>query len=614
MPIISIKRHQIVFYSIILLIFFPYSFIFSKELVYLQNVNYIEKSEYTQITIFFSDFASHEYRKLIDEDNLDSPYRLYIDFSPSQLESDLNNTVLIDNSTIRKIRISQFDKSTSRVIFDLKKDAYFEVSTLSNPYRVVVDFKDTGLVEDDKSNALTEITDSHSMDKDESHNLKIADSFISGDSEDYENESDNLDDKKNDKNQTNSNFPEETFTHIELKRSDTFDPDSRPPLTIKVNDKLSLGGKVNFELEWRENNEDLDKDKQDTITTFESQLSLAGLFNPKPNIDIYAEGRLTDLQVLEDEPDEKDESNRIRLKRGYLFWRNFIKNDYDIQLGRQRIKDDREWIFDENLDAVRFYYEPKPFSIEFSLSTLLMDGKRDSDKTINYILYSQYKYAEKQKVALYSVIRQDRNGSSEDRFFFGTSWRARPFSRHNIMWLDSAISIQRDDNKDFIQGFGMDVGITKRFRVAWQPSFTIAFAFGSNNFRQTGLEDNNAKFNGKTKFKYYGELLDPELANLYIGTLGFGIIPRKSSRTSLDIVYHYLSQIEKKDKLEDSDIDEDPTGEDKDIGHELDLIIGSSITKYIKLSFTGGIFFPGDAFEENDTAYFAEFKLQFVFK
>lgn len=122
---------------------------------------------------------------------------------------------------------------------------------------------------------------------------------------------------------------------------------------------------------------------------------------------------------------------------------------------------------------------------------------------------------------------------------------------------------------------------------------TLGFAFGSGdsdpdtdvdrNFRQTGLHDNSGKFNGNTKFKYYGEVFDPELSNMMIWTAGAGIRPSKN--TSLDVVYHHYSQVDRSDELRDVDIDPDPTGKSRDLGHAVDLIVGASVSlqdKYCK--------------------------------
>lgn len=68
------------------------------------------------------------------------------------------------------------------------------------------------------------------------------------------------------------------------------------------------------------------------------------------------------------------------------------------------------------------------------------------------------------------------------------------------------------------------------------------------------------------------------------------------------------------DELVDADIKEDPEGDSKDIGNELDIIFGTNITKWIKFSVTGGVFFPGTAYDNDDNAYFTEIELQIAFK
>lgn len=54
--------------------------------------------------------------------------------------------------------------------------------------------------------------------------------------------------------------------------------------------------------------------------------------------------------------------------------------------------------------------------------------------------------------------------------------------------------------------------------------------------RQTGLQDNNGEFFGVDCFRYYGELLRPELSKLQITTLALGF--RMLTNSSIEFVYH----------------------------------------------------------------------------
>ena len=56
---------------------------------------------------------------------------------------------------------------------------------------------------------------------------------------------------------------------------------------------------------------------------------------------------------------------------------------------------------------------------------------------------------------------------------------------------------------------------------AWAPTMAPA-----------GLQENEADFGGAASFKDYGEVLDPELSNLAIFTVGLGLRP--SEKFSLD--------------------------------------------------------------------------------
>ena len=66
--------------------------------------------------------------------------------------------------------------------------------------------------------------------------------------------------------------------------------------------------------------------------------------------------------------------------------------------------------------------------------------------------------------------------------------------------------------------------------------------------------------------------------------------------SSIEIVYHHYQQLKAADFLRDVDIDSDPTGKDKDIGNELDIVLGIEEWKHWELEFVGATFWAGDAF------------------
>ena len=406
------------------------------------------------------------------------------------------------------------------------------------------------------------------------------------------------------------------LTEMEKEAVVPIDPRAAPPLTFKITPKLFFGARLDLEA-LGDNNSDLNDSEEDSLVFLRSRLNLAGLYRPWDNIDFFGEVQFSYTQILEDPSDRRSSEFEFALSRAYMLWKEFLSPSLNLQVGRQRFNDDRQWLYDANLDAVRIFFNRDPFSLEMSVSANLVESEfsnnliepnDEEDVMINYILYNAYRYGRKDEVAFYGIVRQD---PSEDRdlAFVGVYWKSRSIKDQKF-WIHAASSLGFEESNS-LMGSGVDLGWISRFDLWLEPSLTMGFALGSKNFRQTGLEDNNGRFNGVVKFRYYGEVLDPELSNIMIPTLGLGIIP--FDETSLDIVYHYYAQVEKTDELRDADVDEDLTGEDRDLGHEVDLIFGTEIIKNLQIEFDTGVFIPGKAFPEDDPALLGKLRVLIIF-
>ena len=166
-------------------------------------------------------------------------------------------------------------------------------------------------------------------------------------------------------------------------------------------------------------------------------------------------------------------------------------------------------------------------------------------------------------------------------------------------------------------GWGLDAGTTRKLGQRWYLTAGWAFGQGDNNtrdgrdgtFRQTRLQDNNGKFGGVTSFRYYGELVDPELANLHVGTLGIGY--RFTRKASIDLVGHYYRQDKAVRKIIDSDIDQRPNGINRTLGWEVDAVIGWRPVRMWDFEFVLGRFKPGKAFARKDDAWVSKLQVRF---
>jgi alginate production protein len=164
-------------------------------------------------------------------------------------------------------------------------------------------------------------------------------------------------------------------------------------------------------------------------------------------------------------------------------------------------------------------------------------------------------------------------------------------------WTELAHVSGTEDDRN-VRGFGLDVGLTKTFKKhPRNPRLTVGFAFGSEDdgsgtdtaFRQTGLQGNEVRFGGKTRVNSYGQVLDPELSNLVVFTLGTGFdIPTNST---LDVMYNTSFQHIASDCVRDSSIPQNPTGDSRQLGHEVNVVAAFRELERFDIDVYGGFFF-----------------------
>ena len=399
-----------------------------------------------------------------------------------------------------------------------------------------------------------------------------------------------------------------------------FEFDAPPRTEIQLLPNLTFGAKAKFKVT-QENNFNLDYADAEDLIFVEPELSLALSYEPTDTLQLYLNIEPA-YRHVEYEEKKKDNETRLSLKEAFV---SFSDNLYGstLKLGRQRFNDYREWIYDDELDGVRIYHSFSRFAMEFSVTRnndkeLL--NRDDYEKVTNLVVYARYAPDRDDEIGFYVFAQNDHSDLDEDRIFFGLHADGKAW-QHLEYWLELAHVRGETDSTD-IRGLGLDVGSTFVFDYRLKPSFTLAYAYGSGdkdptdgrdeNFRQTGFQDNTARFNGVIRLKYYGEMVDPELSNLRIATVGTGIRPTR--KTSLDLVYYNYRQVEASTLVRDWEIDMDPDGHSTDIGYEIDLVLGYRIAPHHKGNVIVGSFHPGKAFRNDaDNAMFVELKLQYEF-
>lgn len=405
----------------------------------------------------------------------------------------------------------------------------------------------------------------------------------------------------------------------------SFEFDDPPPTVNRINDSLSWGAEVRLDLE-KVDNEDLDSSDDDHVTSLEPLLRTTLSYTPSDSLRGFLELELSSEQIVsQGDKQDKDDDTYLRLREAYLLFPKLSDNS-SLQIGRQRFKDARKWWYDSRMDSIRYYYRTGRYGAQLSASRRVFVGddflNEDSeDNTDYFILSGRYALTEKADLRPYLLARNSTaEDGDEDPVFFGLQ-SAGKLSSDLKYWVNAAYVDGESGDKE-ISAWGLDFGASFRFDARWRPALTFALGYGSGdddptdgvdrNFRQTGLQENKAKNYGVTRFRYYGEVLDPELSNMLILTGGFGVRPTKKS--SIDLVYHNSRQDIASDELRDTDLDEDPNGANKELGDELNLVIGYRGIKNMKMRLILGSFYPGSAFTRHtDSSRLAKFRIAYRF-
>jgi alginate production protein len=274
---------------------------------------------------------------------------------------------------------------------------------------------------------------------------------------------------------------------------------------------------------------------------------------------------------------------------------------FGFQIGRQRFRDAREWFFDEYLDAARLHVDIARWRFEAAAVSGVFAGpesRRERRDQRHAVVSAARQLGARTTATAFVIARDDRN-RRERPIWIGGSVEGRA-TRNLKYWANGAVRRGRA-GEIRLASWAADGAASYRLPLPGSPALSAGYAAASgdgsrsdgvdSNFRQTGLEDNTARFFGLKRFAYYGAVLDPELSNIEIVTAGSGFTPFR--RASIDVVYHQYRQRHLRRSLPSNALEATGTGTSTEIGQELDLIISVQQFRPIDFSIVTGIFWPG---------------------
>ena len=405
---------------------------------------------------------------------------------------------------------------------------------------------------------------------------------------------------------------------------------------------IEFGTEFLFELE--ENFDLDDQDPGEDATIVEFPLSVKFTFNPTAHLLGVASFELNREVAISEEVKET-KVIELKLQETYISIENFL-DGYTFRVGRQRFRDDREWLFGGRrglfLDGVLLRYaggmstpwfEIPKLNVDFSVNRqeivardlLNPDRGRKADRIINYFLSTEWSVNDRFMVGGHLVFRDDLEKEETRSLFLAATSRGRIID--DVSYWAAFSHVRGEDQATQLSGFGFDLGATVSLGLPVGPYFTVGYAFGSGDddpdddtdktHRQTGLHANTDRFGGIIDFAYYGEVFNPELSNIHILTAGVGVTPTEN--TSIDVVYHVYRQEILAGELRrvgvDADLNNPPRS--KRLGSAVDVIAGWTdiLDLEMTMEFKLGYFFPGSAYPDDadDDAFFVSFEFEYEF-
>lgn len=442
--------------------------------------------------------------------------------------------------------------------------------------------------------------------------------------------------------------------------------DNRPEsqrVTTLLGTPLILGGEVSSAVRGRMDY-DLERGARDDILALEPQLKLEAIWIPSGTTVGFAAIRAFAEQDIYREGGRSRGEVGVALDSFWILSTDLFGTPLAVQVGRQRLRERREFWWDDTVDGARLLYFGENFTafagVGVPVVNLSTRGRTDPEDSalIRVFANAAWEWTNRQHLELYALHQIDRSrgynigetvqaerADDADANLTWTGARVRGcvrpgFVRRICYWADiarvrgSETAFEFNDfgrdqlvvdaiNGTRVRGWAYDIGGNFELPLPLRPVLTLARASGSGDrpgtpgvnyaFRQTGLHGNDARYRGMARFRSYGEVLRPDLSNIRVSTVALGL--PLGEHGWLETLWHRYRQPFADDRVRNSPIGENPDGIDPRLGEEFDIVLSHRPRGGWEFELTAGAFRAGPAFgpEQDRWAGLVEVKVDYNF-
>ena len=414
-----------------------------------------------------------------------------------------------------------------------------------------------------------------------------------------------------------------------------------------------------------ENNRDLDTRDTNTAQSLalDVQPDLKVIFTDE--ISAYVEGRfvkiLGDDGVQDDDGQISAADQFAELREAWVnFDRVFDIYPLSVKVGHQRIREDRNLFWNDDLDAIKISYDTTRFKTDIGVINNFAayrssdeDYLEDDEKRFRAFAQTSWLYKPEHRLefrGLYEndysgresigdlVVSDNRDDTDYDLFWTGIratgDFIAPAKSCSNIRYRADLIGVFGEETvqstaatadpmfrsvtghqTNDVRAWALDAGVDIKLNNSAKPVLTLNYAYGSGDddptdgtntaYRDSDMNGYTSRYGAVSKSIHnYGEAYRPDLSNIHVLTAGIGMPVFKSGDASL--FYHHYIRDDEQSGLGSTRVQASPNNTDNNLGQEIDFAFNIDLQKQFeravplaektRFSFTSGVFLPGDAY------------------
>lgn len=121
------------------------------------GIRYWSNPDYTRVVIDSNQATDFQHNLLNKDPSINQMHqRLYVDLSNSRLASNIEDQIPINDTLLKDVRAGQYDLDTVRVVVDIKSFENYNVFSLNNPFRIVIDVRGRSELQDETNPDIAE--------------------------------------------------------------------------------------------------------------------------------------------------------------------------------------------------------------------------------------------------------------------------------------------------------------------------------------------------------------------------------------------------------------------------------------------------------------------------